>query len=120
MKEVWIALIISCVALGVSVASMLLPVKAWLRYWFPRLWPPSGQNDARRPADLESGGGGRTDASGGINPAPPDPLDQRDDQLQDPPDLVGRDETPGPSAPSNSGGGRADPSASEGSLTRTD
>ncbi|KAF7155214.1 hypothetical protein CNMCM5623_006641 [Aspergillus felis] len=99
---------------------MLLPVKAWLHYWFPRLWPPSDQNDVHRPADLESGGGGGTNASGGSNPTPPDPPDQRDEQLQDQPDLVGRDETPGPSAPSNLDGGRANRSASEGSLTTTD
>ncbi|GIJ92184.1 hypothetical protein Asppvi_011160 [Aspergillus pseudoviridinutans] len=119
MEIVWIALIISCVSLGVSVAR-LLPVKEWLHYWFLRLWPPSDQNDVRRPADLESGGAGRTDASGGSDLPAPDPSDQRDTQLQAPPGLVGRDETPDPWAPSNSDGGRADRRASEGSLARTD
>jgi hypothetical protein len=121
MQVGWIALIISCVGLGVSVASMLLPVKAWLHYWFPRLWPPSDQNDVHRVANLESGGVGRTEASGGSVLAAPAPLDQHSAQLQGPPSPVGRVETPDPSAPSNSDGGRAvQCRESEGALAKTD
>ncbi|GFF23732.1 hypothetical protein IFM46972_00774 [Aspergillus udagawae] len=120
MQVGWIALIISCVGLGVSVASMLLPVKAWLHYWFPRLWPPSDQNDVHCVADLESGGVGRTEASGGSVLAAPAPSDQLSEQLQAPPGPVGRVETPDPSAPSNSDGGRAVRCReSEGALAKT-
>ncbi|GIJ90911.1 hypothetical protein Asppvi_009876 [Aspergillus pseudoviridinutans] len=69
MQVGWIALI------------MLLPVKAWLHYWFPRLWPPSDQNDVRRPADLESGRVVRTEASGGSVHAALASSDQRAAQL---------------------------------------
>ncbi|OGE51362.1 hypothetical protein PENARI_c013G04397 [Penicillium arizonense] len=62
MQESWIALIISCVSLGVTVAGLLLPVKEWLHYWFPRLLPQSDQNDVRPPANPESGGVVNTEA----------------------------------------------------------
>jgi hypothetical protein len=90
MQEYWIALIISSLSLGVSVAR-LLPVKEWLHYWFSRLWPQSDQNDVRHPANLES-----TLAS----------LQQRVEQLEAI-CLVERVKTLDPSAPSGSGGGRA-------------
>jgi hypothetical protein len=121
MQTVWIALIVSFVGLGVSVASMLLPVKAWLHYWFPRLWPPSDQNDVRRPADLESGGVVRTEASRGRVLTAPAYSDQRAAQLRAPPGLVGRVQTLDPLAPSNLDGGRAvRRAASDGALARTD
>lgn len=47
MKVVWISLIIGIFALGVATATGLFPVKKWMRYWFPRLWPREDPEAAR-------------------------------------------------------------------------
>ena len=105
MQESWIALIISCLSLGVSVASMLLPVKEWLRYWFPRMWPPSDQNDARHLVDPESDGVVTTEAAES-EPVTLASLNQRVAQLEALAGLVGRVQTLDRSAPSGSDGDR--------------
>jgi hypothetical protein len=46
MQDSTISLIVSFFALGMSVASWLHPVKEWIRYLFPSLWPPQDRNDA--------------------------------------------------------------------------
>ncbi|KAJ5612785.1 hypothetical protein N7510_005979 [Penicillium lagena] len=106
MQENWIALIISCLALRVSVASMLLPVKEWLHYWFPRLWPPSDQIDERHLANLESGGVIRTEAAGSA-PVTLASLNQRVAQLEAEASFVGRVQTLDPPTPSDLDGARA-------------
>lgn len=102
MQEYWIALIISCLSLGVSVATMLLPVKEWLHHWFPRLWPPSDQNDVHHPADPEPDVAARIDLFLATLAA----LNRRVVLLEAARSPVGRVQTLDPSAPSNSDGGR--------------
>lgn len=105
MQEYWIALIISFLSLGVSVANMLFPVKEWLHHWFPRLWPQSDQNDVRHPVDPESGSVVTTGAAES-DPVTLASLNQRVAQLEALASLVGRVQTLDPSAPSGSDGGR--------------
>jgi hypothetical protein len=105
MQEYSIALIISYLSLGVS-AVLLLPVKEWLHYWFPRLWPQSDQNDVPVPANLESGGVANTEAPAGKSVLDTlADLRQRVEHLEAL-SLVGRVKTPDHPTPSGSGGGR--------------
>lgn len=57
MRAYEIALIVLAFPLGVATGIGLSLVRDWLRYWFPRLWPPSGQDDTHNPAMLEGGRG---------------------------------------------------------------
>lgn len=104
MQESWIALIISCISLGVTVASGLLPVKEWLRYCLPRLWPPPERNDARRPADIQLGDVTNTDPNEDFARQFAS-LTRRVEQLEAEA-ITGRVQTLGPSTPSGSGGDR--------------
>ncbi|KAJ5459227.1 hypothetical protein N7530_011171 [Penicillium desertorum] len=64
MQESWIALVVSCISLGVTVASGLLPVKEWLRYCFLWLWAPSDRNNTRGPANIQLDDMANTDSTG--------------------------------------------------------
>jgi hypothetical protein len=106
MQESWIALIISCLSLGVSAANLLLPVKEWLHYWFSRLWPQSGQNDVPVPANLESDGVVTTEAPAGKSVLATLADLQRRVKHLEALSLTGRVKTLGSPTPSGSGGDR--------------
>ncbi|OQE82511.1 hypothetical protein PENNAL_c0036G11313 [Penicillium nalgiovense] len=105
MRVSWISLIISCISLGVTVASSLLPVKEWLRYCLPRLWPPPDRDDARRPPNIQLGDVANTDPTGNLAQQVAS-LTYRVVQLEAAQNLVGRVQTLDPSTPSGSGSDR--------------
>lgn len=49
------SLIFTILGVGVAIVTMLCPVKEWLHFWCPRLWPPPYRKLSTIPADLESG-----------------------------------------------------------------
>lgn len=102
MQEAWIALILACVFLGVSLANLLFPVKEWLHHWFPGLWPPSNQNDVQNPVNLELGGVMVGDSTAVTLAS----LNQRVTHLKVLAGLVNRVQTVNPPVPSTSDGSR--------------
>lgn len=66
MDRTDIALTLAGVSIVVAILALLcqvFPVKEWIRYRFPRLWPPPDRYEAITPAKLESGLGGAKSAT---------------------------------------------------------